>query len=617
MAVGRRIGAGDVVAGYEIGDLVGRGGMGDVYRALDTRLERPVALKLLGERLSDDESFRQRMLTESRLAAGLDHPNVVPIYEAGEADGRLFIAMRLVEGSDLKALLRRTGALAPERAVAIASQVADALDAAHAKGLVHRDVKPSNVLLDLQRGREHVYLADFGLTQSVSDTRPTDGHLMGTVDYVAPEQIIGDNVDGRADVYALGCLLFEALTGTLPFSGASDVAVVYAHLEQPPPRATERRPSLPAAVDDVLARAMAKDRTERHLTCGALVEDVRQALGLLDAEPRALRRATLVILAAVLAAAAGVAAIVLATRDSGPRVPTTGGQLARIDPSANEVTASYAVSAYPGIVTTARDRVWLGDFRDGSLWRLDPRRGDLQRFTTTGEPRDLTSVSGRIYVAGDGETILDGTVTRYDAVTGNRESGVEVLACSVAGGEGVLWAAGCPEVVRLSTDRGRLRVLRRQTVPFQQPQSAETTRNAMRDMAVGEGALWVIGDPVDRRVFRVDRRTGKILGITSLPFAPRSIAAGEGGVWVTGLIDDVVVRLDPATGRRRQVIHVGRGASGVAVGAGAVWVACALDREVWRIDPVSGDVEARIPVEGAPREVTVGAGGVWVTADAG
>ena len=617
MAVGRRIGAGDVVAGYEIGDLVGRGGMGDVYRALDTRLERPVALKLLGERLSDDESFRQRMLTESRLAAGLDHPNVVPIYEAGEADGRLFIAMRLVEGSDLKALLRRTGALAPQRAVAIASQVADALDAAHAKGLVHRDVKPSNVLLDQQRGREHVYLADFGLTQSVSDTRPTDGHLMGTVDYVAPEQIIGDNVDGRADVYALGCLLFEALTGTLPFSGASDVAVVYAHLEQPPPRATERRPSLPAAVDDVLARAMAKDRTERHPTCGALVEDVRQALGLFAPEPRALRPATLVILATVLATAAGVAAIVLATRDSGPSAPTTGGQLVRIDPNANEVTASYAVSAYPGIVTTARDRVWLGDFRDGSLWRLDPRRGDLQRFTTTGEPRDLTSVGGRIYVAGDGETLLDGTVTRYDAVTGNRESGVEVLACSVAGGDGVLWAAGCPEVVRLSTDRGRLRVLRRETVPFHQPQSAETTRNAMRDMAVGEGALWVIGDPVDRRVFRVDRRTGTILGITSLPFAPRSIAAGEGGVWVTGLIDDLVVRLDPATGRRRQVIHVGRGASGVAVGAGAVWVACALDREVWRIDPDSGDIQARIRVEGAPREVTVGAGGVWVTADAG
>ena len=175
VAVGRRIEAGDLVAGYQVGALVGRGGMGEVYRALDLRLERPVALKLLTERLSDDEGFRERMLRESRLAASLDHPNVVPIYEAGEADGRLFIAMRFVDGTDLKALLRREGALPPERAVAIVAQVADALDAAHTKGLVHRDVKPSNVLLDQQGGREHAYLADFGLTQSARrrPARPT------------------------------------------------------------------------------------------------------------------------------------------------------------------------------------------------------------------------------------------------------------------------------------------------------------------------------------------------------------------------------------------------------------------------------------------------------------
>ena len=616
MAVRRRIGAGDVVAGYEIDVLVGRGGMGDVYRAFDARLERPVALKLLGERLTDDEAFRERMLTESRLAAGLDHPNVVPIYEAGEADGRLFIAMRYVEGVDLKALLRREGALAPERAVAIASQVADALDAAHAKGLVHRDVKPSNVLLDHERGREHVYLADFGLTQSVSDTRPTDGHLMGTVDYVAPEQIVGDHVDGRADVYALGCLLFESLTGTLPFTGASDVAVVYAHLEQPPPRATDRRPSLPPAVDDVLAGAMAKDPEARQPSCGALVEEAREALGLVRRETTRRRLAVIAVLATALAAAVA-ATVVLATRDGAPAAVATGGSLVRIDPASNDVTASYVVSAYPGVVTTASDRVWLGDFRDGSLWRLDPKRGDLQRFTTTGEPRDLTSLGGKIYVAGDGDTLLAGTVTRYDAVTGNRESGVPVAACSVAGGDGVLWAAGCPFVDRLSTGSGKMRVIRQGLVPFQEPKSAETTRNALRDMAVGEGALWVLGDPVDRRVFRVDRHTGNILGITSLPVAPRSIAAGEGGVWVTGPIDDVLMRLDPGTGRRLQVIDVGRGASGVAVGDEAVWVACALDREVWRIDPVSGDVEARIPVDGAPREVAAGAGGIWVTADAG
>ena len=394
MAVGRRIAAGDLVAGYQVGALVGRGGMGEVYRALDLRLERPVALKLLSERLSDDEGFRDRMLRESRLAASLDHPNVVPIYEAGEADGQLFIAMRYVDGTDLKALLKREGALSPERAVAIAAQVADALDAAHAKGLVHRDVKPSNVLLDQQGGREHAYLADFGLTQSAGDARPTDGQLMGTVDYVAPEQIRGDPVDARADVYALGCLLFETLTGTLPFTGASDVAVVYAHLEQEPPRASERRKEVPPAVDDVLARAMAKDPDDRPADCGALVNDARTALGLVRREPVTRRRIAAVALLAAFLAAAAATAIVLATRSDAPATTVGGGSLVRIDPATNRVTVSYPVSAHPGVITTARNRVWVGDFRDGGLWRLDPVGGDLQRFTTTGEPRDLTSLGG-------------------------------------------------------------------------------------------------------------------------------------------------------------------------------------------------------------------------------
>ena len=258
MAVGRHIAPGDTIAGYEIEVLVGRGGMGEIYRARDSRLERRVAVKLLAERYSEDAEFRERLLRESRIAASLDHPNVIPVYEAGETDDRLFIAMRFVD-DDVQALLRREGPLEPARTLAIASQVADALDVAHDRGLVHRDVKPSNVLLDRQDGREHVYLADFGLTQSVSDRGPTDGHLVGTVDYVAPEQIRGDDVDGRADVYGLGCVLFEALTGTVPFSGVSDVAVIYAHLETPPPRASERRDTLPEALDDVLARAMAKD----------------------------------------------------------------------------------------------------------------------------------------------------------------------------------------------------------------------------------------------------------------------------------------------------------------------------------------------------------------------
>jgi outer membrane protein assembly factor BamB len=617
VAVGRRIAAGDVVAGYEVGALVGRGGMGEVYRARDMRLERPVALKLLVEQFTDDEGFRERLLRESRLAASLDHPNVIPIYDAGEADGRLFIAMRFVDGKDLKAVLRREGHIERGRAVAIASQVADALDAAHAKGLVHRDVKPSNVLLDQQGGREHAYLADFGLTQSVSDRSPTDGQLMGTVDYVAPEQIRGDEVDGRADVYALGCLLFETLTGTLPFTGVSDVAVVYAHLEDQPPRASGRNAELPPALDDVLARAMAKEPSDRQQSCGELVEEARAALGLAQREPFTRRRVAIVALVAAAAAAVLAAVAVLVTGGGAPEPSGSGGSLVRIDPATNRVAASYGVSAHPTVVTTARNRVWLGDFRDGSLWRLDPARGDLQRFTTTGEPRDIAAVGDYVYVAGDAENFIDGTVTRYDALTGARDDAVKLLACSIAGRNGVLWAAGCPLIDRISTGPGPMRVLRVVPVPFQEPRTAETIRMAMRDMAIGEGALWVLGDSVDRRVFRADVQTGELLGTTFLPFAPHSIAVGEGAVWVTGSIDDVVARLDPRTGRRVQTIHVGSGAGGVAVGAGAVWVASALAREVARIDPVTGAVVARTPVDGSPRQVAVGAGGVWVTADDG
>ena len=499
----------------------------------------------------------------------------------------------------------------------VATQVADALDAAHRRGLVHRDVKPSNVLIDEQDGREHCYLADFGLTQSASHAGPADGQGLGTIDYVSPEQIRGDPLDGRSDQYALGCLLFECLTGTLPYGRGSDVAALYAHLEEPVPRASERRPELPAEVDAVLARALAKDPDDRYASCGELVEDVRRAFGLDRPARVSTRRIVAVATVAALVAAAAAAAGVLLTRGTEVAAPSTGGSLVRIDPATNRVVVAYPTSAYPSVVTTGSGRVWFGDFRDGSLWRLEPRTGELRRFTTTGEPRDITSLRDSIYVATDGETIVDGTVTRYDAATGAREAGVPVVACSVAGGQGVVWVTGCPYIDRLSTDAGRFRVIRHVRLPFLEPRSSERERSALRDAAVGEGAVWVIGDPVDRRVFRADLRSGRILGTTSLPFAPRSIAAGEGGVWVTGPLDDLVARLDPSSGRITATTPVGRGASGVAAGAGAVWVANALDRSVSRIDPVSGRIVATIPVDGAPREIAVGAGGVWVTADAG
>ena len=213
--------------------------MSVVYVAEDLRLKRNVALKLLAAGLAEDESFRNRFLGESQLAASIDHPNIVPIYEAGSTDDLLFIAMRYVEGLDLSERLQH-GPLDPADAIGIVAQVASALDAAHARGLVHRDVKPSNVLLDTGArpdGSDHVYLADFGLTKRVSGESGVgdDGHLLGTIDYVAPEQIAGEEIDGRADVYSLGCVLYECLVGEPPFRRDSEIAVVFAHLEAEPP----------------------------------------------------------------------------------------------------------------------------------------------------------------------------------------------------------------------------------------------------------------------------------------------------------------------------------------------------------------------------------------------
>jgi WD40 repeat protein/tRNA A-37 threonylcarbamoyl transferase component Bud32 len=262
---------GTELAGYRIESLLGLGGMSVVYLAEDLRLKRRVALKLLAASLAEDESFRARFLRESELAASIDHPNIVPIYEAGTTEDLLFIAMRYVEGRDLKERLQR-GHLDPGDATDILAQVASALDAAHARGLVHRDVKPSNVLLDTGArpdGSDHVYLADFGLTKRVSEETGIgdDGHLMGTIDYVAPEQIAGEEIDWRADVYSLGCVLYECLVGQPPFRRDSDIAVVFAHLESDPPAPSARRPELPAALDAVIARALAKEPEQRYPSC--------------------------------------------------------------------------------------------------------------------------------------------------------------------------------------------------------------------------------------------------------------------------------------------------------------------------------------------------------------
>jgi Protein kinase domain len=263
------------VSGYRIEARVGRGGMGEVYRAEQLSLGRKVALKILRPDLAADDGFRRRFLRESRIAAGIDHPNVIPVYEAGEDDGLLYIAMRYVEGMDLATVLEREGRLHPARTMAILSQVAHALDAAHARGLVHRDVKPANVLLPAAGGgSEHCYLCDFGLIKEMDAAAAltaTD-QFVGSVPYVAPEQIEGREIDGRTDVYSLGCVVFHCLSGSAPYQGETDVEVVFAHLGEPPPPLSSRVAGLPPGLDGVLLRAMAKDREDRHPTCSALME---------------------------------------------------------------------------------------------------------------------------------------------------------------------------------------------------------------------------------------------------------------------------------------------------------------------------------------------------------
>lgn len=264
------IGPGTDLGDFVIESIAGRGGMGIVYRARQKQPGRTVALKVISAELAEDELFRTRFQREAAIAAQIEHPNVIPVYAVGEVDGTLFIAMRFVDGLDLRAVLAQETQLEPTRAAQIVDQVAQALDAAHARGLVHRDVKPANILVASSGGREHVYLSDFGVSRRIAGSHGVTGTgvFVGTIDYVAPEQARGERVDARSDVYSLGCVFFQAITGTVPFLVDSDVAKLYAHSFHVVPSALERKPGLPREFDEVLSRALAKDPGERYQSAG-------------------------------------------------------------------------------------------------------------------------------------------------------------------------------------------------------------------------------------------------------------------------------------------------------------------------------------------------------------
>ena len=277
----RMLDVGDRLAGFEVESFVARGGMAVVYRARDLSLDRTVALKVIAPELASNDKFRQRFMRESELAASIDHPNIIPIYAAGEEDQLLYLVMRYVPGEDLGSVIKERGVLRPREVLPLFTQLAGALDAAHARQLVHRDVKPGNVLLsgDDDLAQRHVYLSDFGLTKRLSSLTgfTTAGHFLGTIQYVAPEQVANRTVDHRTDIYSLGCVLYEALAGEPPFVREDDAALLWSHVSQEAPPISSRRADLPKALDPIFARTLAKNPDERPKNCRTLVSELRQA----------------------------------------------------------------------------------------------------------------------------------------------------------------------------------------------------------------------------------------------------------------------------------------------------------------------------------------------------
>jgi tRNA A-37 threonylcarbamoyl transferase component Bud32 len=382
-AQGSGLAPGATFAGHRIEAVAGRGGMGVVYRARNVVLDRERAIKVLAGDVSHDSAFRERFRRESRLAASIEHPNLVPVHHAGEDEGRLFLAMRFIDGTHLGELIRTRGRLEPEHSVWILDQVAAALDAAHAHGLVHRDVKPANVLLEGEPGRERAYLTDFGISKLVgaAGELTTTGRFMGTVDYVAPEQIAGEQVDGRADVYSLSCILFHALAGEPPFRRETQLATLFAHANDPRPRLSGLVAGSPPELDEVLARGMAQRPGDRFESAGGLARAVHAALGIGESVPtpgartrargapaRALRRHSRRRLGAILAVcAAGAAALVVAVLllGDGEEAPRPTGPQAR-------PVATIKVGKEPQGLIFGEGKVWVAGTRSSVLNVIDP-----------------------------------------------------------------------------------------------------------------------------------------------------------------------------------------------------------------------------------------------------
>jgi YVTN family beta-propeller protein len=648
---------GSVLGDFRIEGELGRGGMGVVYRATQLSLGRPVALKVIASGLAGEEGFRERFGRESRLAASLDHPNVIPVYAAGEHDGVLYIAMRYVEGTDLRALIRKETRLDPLRAAGVVAQVASALDAAHERGLVHRDVKPANVLVAARGGGEHVYLTDFGLTKrSASESSLTAaGEWVGTLDYVAPEQVRGDAVDGRADVYALGCVLYEMLTGRVPFPRENDLAKLWAHISDDAPSALDLAPDTPPALAAVAERAMAKEPADRFAEAGMMGRvalasvpggadtgararaaagaalanapaapgaaptqaartrrarlsrlagalGATQPMGGPEVRPRRAGRAALLAAVALLAGCA-TAAVLLAFDDDEPVETSSRVERPVRSSAAGDVTGTFPVGDSPGGVAVADGAVWVANTGDETVTRLDPTTGERQgRPIPVGEdPRAMGAGGGAVWVANFG----DGTVSRID--TGTNRAGRPIPVgrgpTDIAVGGGIAWVATERDrVARLDAATGR-------------PVGPPLPVRAGGSLAIGGGRLWV-SDPVDGTVRSIDTRSSRVVD-APIPVGASTadLAVGPRFLWLTLSDEAAVRRIDlRADGEANRTVRLPGRPDRIVRSGGNLWVTDVEDESLTRIDSGSARlVGRRLAVGEDPDWVAVGRGSAWVT----
>ncbi|MBV9819031.1 MAG: protein kinase [Solirubrobacterales bacterium] len=640
---------GDRLAGYVLGERIGRGGMGVVYRATHVHLGREVALKLLAPELAGEEDFRERFLRESRLAASLDHPNVIPVYDAGEVDGTLYIAMRFVEGTDLAELLRREAPLASSTALSMLDQVGAALDAAHRRGLIHRDVKPANVLIT----SGNCYLADFGLTKRASATDAAltrTGMFLGTVDYVAPEQIEGREIDGRADVYALAGMLHECLTGARPFPKDSELAIISAHLRDPPPRPSALRPELPAAIDEVVATGLAKSADDRYATCAELLAAARGALGasaseaaeaigvdrqasvpprrgtpnrpaaatvgasgvaddgrtVMDSRRRRPGRRVVIPGAAALCLAAVVAAIIVlssgATHTRTPAKPSTklaaAAHPSAATPAAHVVGNPIQVGQAPTGIAGDSSVLWVANFQASTVTRVTPN-GKVRTDIALPPAPFAVFKSGNTFWVSSADA---GVVTPISVASGLPGKPTPV-------GSKPEWLTGDQNALYVSNVASdTVSVINARTgAPIGSP---IRVGNVPRGIAFSGSAVWV-ADSDDDNVDRIV--DGQVIKSIPVGHRPIGVAFGADALWVANENDDTVSRIDLAQDTVK-AIKVGKAPFAIAFGLGSAWVTNSGDNTVTRLDASTGDpVGPPVAVGQDPTGITVIGDGVWVT----